>query len=118
MRNQRGLSLIGLLLVSGLLVLVALIGFKVLPAYIEYMAIKKAVSEIARGSETRGGQVRDVQMAFDRRAQIDDIKSIRGQDLEINKLGDGFEVIATYSVQIPLFGNVSACIDFVAEGGR
>jgi hypothetical protein len=118
MRKQRGLSLIGLLLVSGLLVLLALIGFKVLPAYVEYLAVKKAVTDIARAPETRGGQVRDVQMAFDRRAQIDDITSIRGQDLEINKLGDGFEIIATYSVQVPLFGNVSACIDFVAEGGR
>ncbi|HEU5283288.1 MAG TPA: DUF4845 domain-containing protein [Burkholderiales bacterium] len=118
MRKQRGLSLIGLLLVSGLLVVVALIGFKVLPAYVEYLAVKKAVTDIARAPETRGGQVRDVQMAFDRRAQIDDITSIRGQDLEINKLGDGFEIIATYSVQVPLFGNVSACIDFVAEGGR
>jgi hypothetical protein len=119
MRKQRGLSLIGLLLVSGLLVLLALIGFKVLPAYVEYLAVKKAVTDIARAPETRGGQVRDVQMAFDRRAQIDDITSIRGQDLEINKKGDGgFEVIATYSVQVPLFGNVSACIDFNAEGGR
>jgi hypothetical protein len=118
MRTQRGLSLIGLMLVSAVIVVVALIGFKVLPAYIEYLAIKKAVTEIARAPETRGGQVRDVQLAFDRRATIDDIKSITGQDLEVSKVGDGFEVIASYSVQVPLFGNVSACIDFVAEGGR
>ena len=118
MRTQRGLSLIGLLLVSALVVVVALIGFKVLPAYIEYLAVKKAVTDLAASPETRGGQVRDVQLAFDRRATIDDIRSITGTDLEITKVGDGFGIVATYSVQIPLFGNVSARIDFVAEGGR
>ncbi|HXV08717.1 MAG TPA: DUF4845 domain-containing protein [Burkholderiales bacterium] len=118
MRTQRGLSLIGLLLVSAVVVMVALIGFKVLPAYIEYLAIKKAVTEIAYAPETRGGQANEVRKAFDRRATIDNITSITGQDLEVSKMGDGFEVIASYSVQVPLFGNVSACIDFIAEGGR
>jgi hypothetical protein len=117
MRKQRGLSLMGLLLVSAVLVFFALVGFKVLPAYIEYLAIKKAVTEIARAPETRGGQATEVRKAFDRRATIDNITSITGQDLEVSKMGDGFEVIASYSVQVPLFGNVSACIDFVAEGG-
>jgi len=118
MRTQTGLSLIGLLLVSAVLVFVALIGFKVLPSYIEYFAIKKAVTEIARGPEARGGQASDVKKFFDRRATIDNITSITGNDLEINKVGDGWEIIASYTVQVPLFGNVSACIDFVAEGGR
>ena len=118
MRTQKGLSLIGLLMVSGVLVFVALIGFKLLPAYIEYFAIKKAVTDIAHGPETRGGQASDVKKFFDRRATIDNISSITGNDLEINKVGDGFEIIASYTVRVPLFGNVSACIDFVAEAAR
>lgn len=115
MRTQRGLSLIGLLLVSAVLVFAALIGFKLLPAYIEYFAVQRAVREIVKAPDTRGGQVRDVQRAFDRRATIDDIKSIKGTDLEVSKAGDGYEITANYTVQVPLFGNVSACIDFQAE---
>ena len=118
MRTQKGLSLIGLLLVSGVLVFVALIGFKVLPAYIEYYSIKKAVTDIARGPEARGGSASDVKKFFDRRATIDNISSITGNDLEINKVGDGFEIIASYTVRVPLFFNVSACIDFVAEASK
>jgi hypothetical protein len=116
MRTQKGLSLIGLLLISGVLVFVALIGFKLLPAYIEFFAVKKAVNELA--VETRGGQLTEVKKAFDRRATIDNITSIRAADLEINKTGTGFEIIAAYTVQVPLFGNISACIDFLAEAGR
>ena len=115
MRKQNGLSLIGLLLISAVLVFVALIGFKLLPVYIEYFAIKKAVTDLASGAETRGGQVADVKKFFDRRATIDNITSIAASDLEVNKTGTGFEIVAAYTVQVPLFANVSACIDFAAE---
>jgi hypothetical protein len=118
MHKQRGLSLIGLLIVSAVIVFVAIIGFKLLPSYIEYFTIKRVVTDLAYGTEVRGGSVRDVQKAFDRRAQIDSISSIRGTDLEVTKVGEGFEVRAAYTVQVPLFGNVNACIDFdVSEGG-
>jgi hypothetical protein len=109
----------GLIIVSAVVALFAIIGFKVLPAYIEYFTIKRVITDLANGTEVRGGAVRDVQAAFDRRAQIDNITSIRGSDLEVVKQGSGgFEVIASYSVQVPLFGNVNACIDFNAEAGR
>jgi hypothetical protein len=115
MRKQAGLSLIGLLIVSAIIVFVALIGFKLLPAYIEYFTIKRVITDLAYSPDLRGATVRDVQNAFDRRATIDDIKSIRSTDLEVIKQGDGFDIMAQYSVQVPLFGNVSACIDFNAE---
>ena len=93
MKQQRGLSLIGLLMISALLVFVALIGFKLLPAYIEYFTVQRMISDIAR-SEMRGGTVRDASAAFDRRAQIDNITSIKASDLEVTKQGDGFDIIA------------------------
>jgi len=115
MKQQRGLSLIGLIIISAVLVFVAVIGFKLLPAYIEYLSVSRAVTDLARGMEVRGGSVRDVMNAFDRRATIDSITSIQGSDLEVTKQGDGFAIVASYSVRIPLLGNVNACIDFEAS---
>ena len=113
MKQQRGLSLIGLLLVSALIVVVALVGFKLLPAYIEYFTVKRVISDIA--SETRGGTVRDVSVAFTRRAQIDDITALHASDLEITKQGEGFTIQAAYQRCVPLFANISVCIDFEAS---
>jgi Tfp pilus assembly major pilin PilA len=119
MHRQRGVTLIGLIIVSAVVALFAIIGFKLLPSYIEYYTIKRVIADLANGTEVRGGSVRDVQSAFDRRAQIDNISSIRGSDLEVVKQGAGsFEVAAAYTVQVPLFGNLNACIDFSAEAGR
>ena len=115
MNKQRGVSLIGLLIVSGVLVFFAIIGFKLLPSYIEYFTIKRIVSDIAHSPEIRGGTIRDVQYAFDRRSTIDNVSSIKGTDLEVEKIGDGFSVIVNWSTRVPLFGNLNACIDFEAK---
>ena len=115
MKQQRGLSLIGLLMVSALIVVVALIGFKLLPAYIEYFTVKRVINDIASGSEVRGGTVRDVTIAFMRRAQIDDITALKASDLEITKQGEGFTIMAAYQRCVPLFANISVCIDFEAS---
>jgi hypothetical protein len=59
--------------------------------------------------------VPEIRSAFDKRAMVNDIKVITSKDLDIEKGSDGgFSVTADYSQQIPLFQNVSACIDFSA----
>lgn len=115
MRRQRGLSLIGLLITSAVIVFFALVGFKLLPSYIEYYTVQKILVDIGRAPEVRGGAIRDVQAAFDRRAAVDNVSSIRGQDLEVTKTGDGWELVATWSARVPLFGNVNICVDFEAK---
>jgi Domain of unknown function (DUF4845) len=115
MHRQRGISLIGLLIVGGLLVFFAIIGFKLLPSYIEYYTVQRIVSDISRAPEIRGGSIRDVQSSFDRRATIDNVSSVKGADLEVTKMGDGFEIIVAWSSRVPLFGNMNACIDFEAH---
>jgi hypothetical protein len=115
MKQQRGLSLIGLLIVSAILVFVALVGFKLLPAYIEYFTVKRVISDIAGGADMRGAGVREVQNAFKQRSAIDDITSIAATDLEITKEGDGVTILAAYQRCVPLFSNISVCIDFEAS---
>ena len=115
MNKQRGLTLTGLIITAAVVVFFALIGFKLLPSYIEYLTIERILKDLGHSPELRGGQVKDVTAAFDRRAVIDNITSIRGSDLEVTKLGDGFEIHANWSTRVPLFGNVNACVDFEAK---
>lgn len=97
-----------------MVVAIALIGFKVFPAYAEFFAIKKVIGDIARNPELKGASPKEISDAFDRRATIDTIKSLGGRDLEIAKQGDRYSVRAAWSVKVHLFYNVSACIDFEA----
>lgn len=116
MREQRGLTLTGFLVTAVILVFVALLVFKIGPAYMEFYTIQKQITIVA--NEVSTPDRRAVENAFDRRADIENITAITGKDLEITKEGDGIVVSAEYSVKVPLVGNLSACMDFRASSAK
>jgi hypothetical protein len=111
-QNQRGMTFIGALVIIGLLIVIAIVGMKMMPAYIEFMAVKKVIRAMSEEqlSEMSKKEVAD---SFDKRSKIDDIKSIVGHDLIVEKDETGNTVISVeYQVVKPIMGNVSALIDF------
>lgn len=119
MRYEKGVSLSGFLVVVVILIFGLLFGFKVGPAYFEYYQITKNLRAVANDPAIPADQVQEVRKAFDRRAQIDDMKSVTGADLEISKAdGGGLLLEAAWSVKVPLFGNLSACMDFEASSAE
>ncbi len=111
-RKQLGVSLGGLMVGAVIFMILALLGMKVAPSYLEFFTIKKAVAALA--TEKRGASPNDIRKAFDQRAQVDDIATIKGADLEITKEGNEVVINAAYRKEIPLFGNIGVHIDFAA----
>jgi Domain of unknown function (DUF4845) len=111
MKKQQGVTLLGMALGCVVLIFLVVGGLKIAPAYIEYFTVKKAVVAIA---QTRG-TVGEIRQAFDKRAAIDSIDVVGAKDLEITKEGNDVVVSVSYPKRIPLFGNVSLIIDFVAS---
>jgi Tfp pilus assembly major pilin PilA len=118
MKRQRGVTFVGMVIIAGLIVFAAIIGLKLVPAYIEYATVVNHLREIARSPEARGASPRDIQTMFNKRAQIDSINVVTGNDIEVEKDGDKVVLRANYSTKIKLFGNLSACIDFAASSGN
>jgi hypothetical protein len=107
-QRQRGMSLVGLIFVGLIVVALLALGFKLVPAVVEYIAIERAVQKI----RNEGSTVRDIQAAFDRHATIDDITSISSRELDITKEGDRIVISYAYQKKIPILDNVSLVIDF------
>ena len=100
MKNrQRGISLIGILFIGGVLAFTGVIAAQVLPTLIEFQTITKAASKAGEGKT-----VAEVRSIFDKAAQVDDIKSIAGKDLEISKDGDKTVVAFAYNKEIHIGG--------------
>ena len=116
MNRQRGVTFIGMMFIAGLIVFAAIIGLKLIPAYIEYATVTNILRDIARSPEGRGSP-KEVQSAFRKHAQIDGIETIKAEDIEVDKDGDQVVLRAAYSVKIKLFGNLNACIDFAPSSG-
>ena len=97
--RQLGISFIGILFVGGVLAFMGIMVAQVVPTLIEFQAITKAASKAKEGNSV--AEVRDI---FDKAAQIDDIKSITGKDLEVTKAGDKTVVAFAYNKEIPVGG--------------
>ena len=114
-RRERGLSLIGMLLFGIVLVMLVVVGMRVLPTALEYMAIKRAIVRIATSGET---STTEIQRAFERSAAIDDIVSIRGKDLLVVRDGTRVAISFRYEKRIPLFGPASLLLDYQGSASR
>jgi uncharacterized protein DUF4845 len=116
-KRQRGISLMNLIIWLAVLGFLAVMGAKLLPAYIEYANVKKVLASMEQAGSLKG-TVREIRYDWEKRNAIEDIKSIRGEDLEITKAGGETVVTAAWSVKIPLVGNASACLDFVVTTAK
>lgn len=110
--KQRGFSLSGFLFGVVILILVAIVGLKMIPAYMQNATIKNTFVVIANDPELQKASVRDIQLAFSKRADIDNITAIKVDEISISKDGGRLELSASYAVQIPLVANVSLYLEF------
>ncbi|HVL35133.1 MAG TPA: DUF4845 domain-containing protein [Burkholderiales bacterium] len=112
-RREQGISLGGLIVGLALLVVLALLGLRLLPAYLEYSNARSAIQSIAR--ERQASTPAEIRRAFEARAAIDDVQSVKASDLDITK--DGGEVVISFAYrrEVPLFANVGVYIDFAAS---
>lgn len=112
-RAQRGLSLVRALVGLIVVALVGITAAKMIPAYAEYASVKKLLKAMEDSGETKGS-VTEIRRAFERRNVIEGVTSVTKDDLDITKDGRAVVVTAAWSTKIPIAGNLSFCLDFVA----
>ncbi len=110
--QQAGVTLSGMMFWSVILILVAILGMKVAPVYIENATIKKNLVAVAKDASLQKANAGQIRLAFIKRAQIDDIKVITAKDIKITRDKGQLILSTNYSVKVPLFANISLQIDF------
>lgn len=115
-RGQRGISMIGFLFVAVVVVVVAIVGFRMVPSYVEYFTIQKAIENSLR--EAPDPQPAVVRKAFEKFIAADYIDSVRASDLQIEKNGNVVTASVAWQQQLHMVGNVSLLLDFEASASR
>ncbi|MGH8691346.1 MAG: DUF4845 domain-containing protein [Burkholderiales bacterium] len=110
-KAQAGISITGLMIALVIAIVVALFGMKVLPSFMEYRTAKATIEAASRAGSTPA----EVRRAFENRATIDNITTIKPTDLEVTKEGNRMVVAFAYRKEIPLFGGVGLYIDYAAD---
>lgn len=112
MHTQRGITITGFLVFAVLLIAALLLGFKIGPAYMEYHTIQKMFRTMAAEPSTKTMSRGEFNSAWNARSGMDNIKAIGYDDIEFIKDGSGVVISAEYAVRVPLFSNLSACMEF------
>lgn len=109
-RQQRGVTLFGLMFWAILIGMTALVVMRVLPTVNEFYTIQRAVDKVAKEG---GGTVPEIRNAFERQKQIEySISSISGKDLQITKENEQVVVSFAYDKEIELVAPVYLLIKY------
>jgi hypothetical protein len=110
--QQRGMSFGGFIFGAFLLVFIGITGLKLVPAYMQAAQIKNIFVTMAHDPDLQKASPHDIQVSFDKRASIDNIKAIKADDIEISSEDGRMVLSASYEVKVPLGGNVSFLLTF------
>lgn len=111
-QQQRGATLVGMLVIIAILGLGLYSVIRLLPAYMEYYAIVRAMEATAKDSPAESTSPGELRTALQRRWDIDDIKSLDVADMDIKKISTGYEMTADYEARVPFVANVSWLVAF------
>jgi hypothetical protein len=114
--RQRGLSMLGFLFVAAVVLAVALLAFRMVPAYIEYFTIQKALDGALADSNDLS--VTSIRKAMDRRLSADYADAISAKDVDVTKSGNTITASVSWEKKLPVVKNVSILLEFDASASR
>ena len=108
--KQKGVTIVGFILFGGLVVLLAIEAARAYPALLEFYQVERAIVSATQ----KANNPADIRKIFDANAVVNNISSVAGRDLEIEKAGNGYVASVSYTAWINLFKNVNIVIEFTA----
>jgi hypothetical protein len=115
MRKQRGVTMIGWIVLLVPMAIVIYAGIRVGPEYYEYYKLYTAVRDTAKQLETEDGLTPlKIRGALQRRFDTGYIDDVRATDLDVTRNTDGssWDILLDYDSTVPLFGNLLLTMDF------
>ena len=114
--RQRGLSLIGFLFVAAVVLIGALLAFRVIPAYIEWYTVQKALDNAMR--DTTEPTLANIRRSMERKLNADYVDAVYAKDVEVTRNGNTITASVSWQKKLPLVANVSLLLDFDAAASR
>ena len=112
MRRQRGVTLIGWLVLLVPLALVIYGGVRLVPVYLNYLNVSHTLDEVAGEYRSGSVSVNEIRNAIAKHFEIDEVNYPTVQDIDVTRDGAGWHLEAAYYDYAPLFGSISLQVKF------
>ncbi len=108
--SQRGMTVIGMLLLIIMLAFIALIAMKVVPLYVQYYTIKSTIESIRKEPQLAQMTTQDIQAGIQKRFDIGYVENVKARDLKIRSESGGRVLDLVYQDERPLFYGLSVIL--------
>jgi hypothetical protein len=110
--KQHGMGMASLIMIIAAALFAAILAMKLIPAYLHNLQIQKIFKTVVADPEMQNAAIKDIRASYDKRASMDYITDITADDIEISKDAGALTLSASYSVKIPVAGNMSLVLEF------
>lgn len=114
--GQRGMGMLGFIVVIALVAFFATIILKLGPKYLDFWTLRTILEEVKNNPQQIEGGGRGIIRAIDRRLNINSVYGHSGSDFKVKKLDSGLYLVTLdYEDRVHLFFNVDAVTSFHDE---
>ena len=114
-RTQRGITMLGFLITLSILIFFAYCAMKIVPMYIEYYSVEKALASLASANRADSVSKEKLRENFARHMKIDYVSTVKPEMLKIESTDAGYRLLMDYERRETLFANLDVVGKFHAE---
>ena len=116
--KQSGLTILGFLFVAAVVVAAAMVGFRVVPSFVEYYAVKQALEDTMRGGSADPNNPLAFRKELERRLQTNYVENVKASDVTLTRNGNQIVAEAAWERRLHIVGNASILLEFETAATR
>jgi len=112
LKNQRGVTGLGWLIILGLIAFFVSLGLKIYPIYWENYNVNSSLASLKRTQGISRMPATKIRTLLQRKFDINNIRTINKNNVKVNKRNGTVIVTVDYTVKVPLAGSLSLLAEF------
>ncbi len=112
LKNQRGVTGLGWLIILGLIAFFVFLGLKIYPIYWENYNVKNSLASLSKTQGISRMSRAKIRGLLQTKLDINNVRRIKKKNIKINKRNGAAIVAVKYTVKVPLVGELSLVAEF------
>jgi hypothetical protein len=112
LEQQKGLTAISIAMILAVVGFAIFLIFKLAPPYIEAYSVQDSLNSLKKDLEIREKSKEEIYTLLRKRFEINDITSVKKENITIKKSGQILHIQVDYEVRVPIVGNIDLALTF------
>jgi hypothetical protein len=117
-KTQAGLTILGFMLVAAVVIIFAMVGFRVVPSYVEYYSVKKSLDDTMRSGNADPSNLVAFRSELARRLQTSYVENVKANDAIVQRVGNQITAELAWERRLHMFGNAYILLEFEVTSTR